>query len=196
MCAMRTCRHPASYDEWSPSEFEGLDAYHDGQKWWYRCRECAYFNDRSYHSRMHYQRIHVNGGRAMQSRRKFADAAIIPAYQEPKKVKKTSAKRKKREPKTTVPRKVNPPSCAEKEEDAEDTRQKNEVVFTFGGGDDLANDYDAMLDQTLIGHYVSFRSIDLPTTSSSHITPLFLATNDVMTPLLHLNPTAHNEFLL
>jgi hypothetical protein len=44
---------------WEPSCHAGLLTYHDGRKRWYHCTQCKYFNDRLYHSKMHYQRIHV-----------------------------------------------------------------------------------------------------------------------------------------
>ena len=50
---------------WEPSCHVGLLTYHDGRKRWYHCTQCKYFNDRLYHSKMHYQRIHVNQGKSM-----------------------------------------------------------------------------------------------------------------------------------
>ena len=63
--------------QWQPSQIHGVDSYHDGHTRWYRCCECSYFNDRSYHCRMHYERIHVNGGREMVGKLKFLDPAVI-----------------------------------------------------------------------------------------------------------------------
>ena len=46
------------------------------------------------------------------------------------------------------------------------------VVFIFGGKDPASSYYDApsisSLDQTTICHCVSFRSIDLPTSTTAH----------------------------
>ncbi|KAJ1474465.1 hypothetical protein T484DRAFT_3260145 [Baffinella frigidus] len=44
---------------------------HDGTKRWYHCRQCDYSGDRLYHCKMHYERIHVNQGKAMQNKRKY-----------------------------------------------------------------------------------------------------------------------------
>jgi len=43
---------------------------HDGAKRWYHCRECDYQGDRLYHARMHYERVHVNAGKAVLLKRK------------------------------------------------------------------------------------------------------------------------------
>ena len=37
------------------TRLQGLLTYHDGRKRWYHCTQCKYFNDRLYHSKMHYQ---------------------------------------------------------------------------------------------------------------------------------------------
>ena len=106
-----------SADEWQPSHIEGLDAHHDGQKWWYRCSKCAYFNDRTYHAQMHYARIHINGGREMLAKRKFLDLAVIPINSEAKPPKQPKARGKTLQTKAL-------PAVADE--------TKDEVVFTFG----------------------------------------------------------------
>ena len=65
--------------QWQASEHNGLLTYHDGAKRWYRCRECDYFNDRLYHSKMHYDRIHVKEGKAMARKRKYP-ATDLPDF--------------------------------------------------------------------------------------------------------------------
>eukprot|EP00802_Teleaulax_amphioxeia_P006734 Tamp_06739.p1 GENE.Tamp_06739~~Tamp_06739.p1 ORF type:complete len:776 (-),score=131.94 Tamp_06739:318-2567(-) len=45
----------------------------DGKKRWFHCSKCEYRNDRLYHTKMHYERIHVNQGRSMPRKRKYAD---------------------------------------------------------------------------------------------------------------------------
>ena len=60
---------------WEPSCHVGLLTYHDGRKRWYHCTQCKYFNDRLYHSKMHYQRIHVNQGKSMPRKRKYMEPA-------------------------------------------------------------------------------------------------------------------------
>jgi hypothetical protein len=45
----------------------------DGKKRWFHCSKCEYWNDRLYHTKMHYERIHVNQGRSMPRKRKYAD---------------------------------------------------------------------------------------------------------------------------
>ena len=64
--------HSLRFAKWEPSDIDGLLVFHDGLKRWFRCCMCSYLNNRAYHSRMHYQRVHVNGGKAMVSRRKFS----------------------------------------------------------------------------------------------------------------------------
>ena len=64
--------HSLRFAKWEPSHIDGLLVFHDGLKRWFRCCMCSYLNNRAYHSRMHYQRVHVNGGKAMVSRRKFS----------------------------------------------------------------------------------------------------------------------------
>ena len=60
---------------WEPSCHPGLLTYHDGRKRWYHCTQCKYFNDRLYHSKMHYQRIHLNNGKSMPRKRKYMEPA-------------------------------------------------------------------------------------------------------------------------
>lgn len=55
---------------WEESCHEGLLTFHDGKKRWYHCTTCQYFNDRLYHSKMHYERIHVRQGKSMPRKRK------------------------------------------------------------------------------------------------------------------------------
>jgi hypothetical protein len=58
------------------ANYQYLLTRHDGRTRLFRCSECVYRGDRLYHARMHYERIHVNGGRCMPSRHKYrADAA-------------------------------------------------------------------------------------------------------------------------
>jgi len=42
-----------------------------GSKFMYACVKCPYVNDRLYHAKMHFQRIHVQNGRSITSRRKY-----------------------------------------------------------------------------------------------------------------------------
>jgi hypothetical protein len=59
---------------WEESEHEGLLTMLDERKKrWYRCKneECNYINDRLYHSKMHYERIHIKNGVAMPRKRKY-----------------------------------------------------------------------------------------------------------------------------
>jgi hypothetical protein len=44
---------------WSNTEHVGLMSMWFQQKRWYHCELCDYLNDRLYHSKMHYERIHV-----------------------------------------------------------------------------------------------------------------------------------------
>ncbi len=57
----------------------GLKTYYDGSKRWYHCSLCSYFNDRLYHSKMHYERIHVKKGRSIPRKQKYADLSILQA---------------------------------------------------------------------------------------------------------------------
>jgi hypothetical protein len=49
----------------------------DGKKRWFHCSKCEYWNDRLYHTKMHYDRIHVNQGRSMPRKRKYADHGAV-----------------------------------------------------------------------------------------------------------------------
>jgi len=42
-----------------------------GSKFMYACVKCPYVNDRLYHAKMHYQRIHLQNGRSIMCRRKY-----------------------------------------------------------------------------------------------------------------------------
>ena len=57
--------------EWVRSEHPGLLTMHDGTKRWYHCERCSYFNNRLYHSKMHYLRIHVKNGKSVIRKRKY-----------------------------------------------------------------------------------------------------------------------------
>ncbi|KAJ1487631.1 hypothetical protein T484DRAFT_1786133, partial [Baffinella frigidus] len=73
---------PSTVWQWQASEHNGLLTYYDGAKRWYHCRECDYFNDRLYHCKMHYERIHVKEGKAMARKRKYPSTDlpdVIPA---------------------------------------------------------------------------------------------------------------------
>ena len=67
--------------QWATSDHEGLLTLHDGNKRWYHCERCEYRNDRLYHSKMHFQRIHVKNGKSMPRKRKYVDgsAGTAPA---------------------------------------------------------------------------------------------------------------------
>lgn len=52
----------------------------DGKKWWYLCSKCDYKNDRLYHSKMHFIRVHVKGGRGNPGRRKFSSQENARTY--------------------------------------------------------------------------------------------------------------------
>jgi hypothetical protein len=69
--------------QWQPSEHTGLLTYHDGNKRWYHCRECQYFNDRLYHCKMHYERIHVKEGKAMARKRKYPSSDLPEMIPQP-----------------------------------------------------------------------------------------------------------------
>ena len=66
-------KHSALTGGWLKSEHEGLLTLHDGTKRWYHCEFCDYRNDRLYHSKMHFQRIHVKNGKSMPRKRKYVD---------------------------------------------------------------------------------------------------------------------------
>lgn len=59
---------------WTPCENRPeLLTFHDGQKRWFHCSKCEYWNDRLYHTKMHYERIHVKQGRSMPRKRKYVE---------------------------------------------------------------------------------------------------------------------------
>jgi hypothetical protein len=71
---------PSSTDiHWEPTKHVGLKTFYDGSKRWYHCSLCNYFNDRLYHSKMHYERIHVKKGRSIPRKQKYADLSILQA---------------------------------------------------------------------------------------------------------------------
>ena len=49
----------------------GLDVKYEGKKAWFYCSRCSYKNDRRYHAKMHFLRIHVNGGNSCESKQKY-----------------------------------------------------------------------------------------------------------------------------
>ncbi len=66
-------KHSALTGGWLKSEHEGLLTLHDGTKRWYHSEFCDYRNDRLYHSKIHFQRIHVKNGKSMPRKRKYVD---------------------------------------------------------------------------------------------------------------------------
>ena len=151
---------------WEPSKHEGLLTLRYGNKQWYQCSACSYFNDRLYHTKMHFQRIHVNLGREMNAKRKFMDTSVI-FEGKPKKSKVLH----KKPTKNVLP-------IMEEEEEDEDMEHKA-VVFTFG-------DYS-----TGVG---SFKSSDLPTTSTSPLHfPSILDDEGTTTTTLHIKPKCMGE---
>ena len=62
---------------WEPTKHAGLLSYFDGTKRWYHCCFCAYLNDRLYHSKMHYERIHVKQGRSIPRKQKYANLSVL-----------------------------------------------------------------------------------------------------------------------
>ena len=83
-------KSPAPGGEWVKSDHDGLLTHHDGTKRWYHCELCEYRNDRLYHSKMHYFRIHVKNGKSMPNKRKYSEraagageAATVPAPRAP-----------------------------------------------------------------------------------------------------------------
>jgi hypothetical protein len=71
-------RASAQNNKWIPSGHTGLLCLHDGTKKWYHCELCDYRNDRLYHSKMHFQRIHINNGKSMPRKRKYTDGPEGP----------------------------------------------------------------------------------------------------------------------
>jgi hypothetical protein len=80
-----------------------LTRHHGGIRW-FRCSKCEYWNDRFYHAKMHYERIHVNQGRCMPSRRKYR-AEAAPRSATPPRKRKCAAPRDAIDGKSTLPRK-------------------------------------------------------------------------------------------
>ena len=78
-----SARPAALSGAWVKSEHEGLLTLHDGAKRWYHCELCEYRNDRLYHSKMHFLRIHVNNGKSMPRKRKYADGPAGPVPSAP-----------------------------------------------------------------------------------------------------------------
>lgn len=68
----------AQNNGWNKSEHEGLLSLYDGTKRWYHCEHCDYMNDRLYHSKMHYQRIHIKNGKSMPRKRKYTEGQDGP----------------------------------------------------------------------------------------------------------------------
>jgi len=58
-------------------ELVGVDVKYEGKKAWFYCSRCSYKNDRQYHAKMHFLRIHVNGGNSCESKRKYK--TIVPS---------------------------------------------------------------------------------------------------------------------
>ncbi|EKX41820.1 hypothetical protein GUITHDRAFT_164310 [Guillardia theta CCMP2712] len=66
---------PMMRSVWTRSSHEGLLTCVEGKKRWYQCIDCSYRNDRLYHSKRHYERIHVKHGKSAPSKRKYPEAA-------------------------------------------------------------------------------------------------------------------------
>jgi len=95
MDVMQSSADVTNVDEtiWTPTEHEGLlktpkadwktllqktatnaskkSRSAKGSKFMYACVQCPYVNDRLYHAKMHYQRIHLQNGRSVMCRRKY-----------------------------------------------------------------------------------------------------------------------------
>jgi hypothetical protein len=69
---------PLSAGGWSKSEHRGLMSMWFQTKRWYHCEQCDYLNDRLYHSKMHYERIHVKNGKQQFHKRKHTNATDSP----------------------------------------------------------------------------------------------------------------------
>ena len=61
-------------------EYTGVDVKYEGKKAWFYCSRCSYKNDRRYHAKMHFLRIHVNGGNSCMSKRKYK--TVVPSVAE------------------------------------------------------------------------------------------------------------------
>ena len=70
---------PLSAGGWSKSEHRGLMSMWFQTKKWYHCEQCDYLNDRLYHSKMHYERIHVKNGKQQFHKRKHTNASDSPS---------------------------------------------------------------------------------------------------------------------
>jgi len=70
---------PLSAGGWQKSEHTGLMSTWFQHKRWYHCELCDYLNDRLYHSKMHYERIHVKKGKQQFHKRKHTNALDSPA---------------------------------------------------------------------------------------------------------------------
>jgi len=88
--AAASSKSSAQGSEWAKSDHDGLLTLHDGTKRWYHCELCEYRNDRLYHSKMHFLRIHVKNGKSMPNKRKYSDktadsgqASTVPAPRAP-----------------------------------------------------------------------------------------------------------------
>jgi len=53
------------------NKMEGLDIKYEGNKCWFHCLRCSYRNDKQYHAKMRFLRIHVNGGNSCERKRKY-----------------------------------------------------------------------------------------------------------------------------
>ena len=71
--------HDADSIDWEPSEHDGLNFYSDGRKSWYHCTQCEYYNDRLYHAKKHFQRVHVQNGRNLLKKQKYANVRPMEA---------------------------------------------------------------------------------------------------------------------
>lgn len=69
---------------WEESQHDGLLTRHDGTMRWYLCKGvgCGYTNNRLYHCKMHWERIHVRGGNPMSKKRKFVAVQESPSSRE------------------------------------------------------------------------------------------------------------------
>jgi hypothetical protein len=61
---------PSVGDDWECTDDVGILVRTNGKRM-YGCSQCAYVNNRLYHTKMHHQRIHIEHGRASTRRRKF-----------------------------------------------------------------------------------------------------------------------------
>eukprot|EP00960_Hanusia_phi_P011172 327199-Hanusia_phi.AAC.7 len=61
-------------NQWRSSSHKGLLTCTQGKKRWYQCSMCSYTTDRLFHTKRHYDRIHVNNGKSAPSKRKYHEA--------------------------------------------------------------------------------------------------------------------------